>query len=650
MDYNCYWRNREKASFAACVAGMRKAATGEHNLVADPRFAGPATGDYRLLPESPCLKIGPGGENCGAFGAVGPDFKDVEPPVVAVTLAPPAKRAGGAGELYFERDPWIGGGRNLVRELSGDEHAEEWLTSEPFLGLMIGVEDAVSKPVEMKLRIGNGEWSKPEPYAVRKEIAFPAGAATASVSLTVSDAAGNWSAPRTVMARLLNKGPALKGKPVSYANNSGVVVAFETDTPCLARIEYGPDKKYGPVLEQPKDVHHSWTSSDGGDYVAIRSNPRVTHHLVLLTPAVVAGKTYHYRLALEDELGNKSATADATFTVGGEGKSYFVSPQGEDTDTPSTREKPWRTIQFAVDRALPGDRVVLLPGVYAGETKLTHGGVKGTPISIEADRAGTAILDGRREVQSCLQLERAPEVAIKGLEIRWFEHSGVYVVDSPNVSVLNCRIWNDFWGAVWLEGYGIFAHRSPGMTVDHNVIYGFEYGIFLVQSAQSRVTFNTVLYNLYSAAGYAYSAEGTVSRNNSFAYSGNDQYIVQYADRKEMATFDSDYNNIGTNIEESFRLGAAYGQGAVGAPEEFVVKDAFINAHHNSAALVAENGKRYQSLKVWQAATGQDKHTIFADPMYADAEHFDFRLKPGSPNIGAGENGATIGALGVKAQ
>ena len=648
MDYNCYWRNSEKASFETCVAAMRKAGTGEHNLVANPRFAGPATGDYRLLPGSPCLKMGPGGENCGAFGVVGPDFKDVEPPVVAVTLAPPAKRSGGAGELYFERDPWIGGGRNLVRELSGDEHAEEWLTSEPFLGLMIGAEDAVSKPAQMKLRVGNGEWSKPEPYATWKEVPFPAGAALASVSLSVSDAEGNWSAPKTIMARLLNKRPALKGKPAIYANNSGVVIAFETDSACLARIEYGPDRKYGSVLEQPKDVQHSWISSDGGDYVATRSNPRVTNHLVLVTPAVVTGKTYHYRLALEDELGNKSVTEDATFTVGGEGKSYFVSPQGEDADAPPTREKPWRTIQFAVDRALPGDRVILLPGFYAGETKLTHGGMKDAPITIESDQPDTVILDARHESQSCLQLERAPEMVIKGLEIRWFAHSGVYVVDSPNVSVLNCRIWNDFWGSVWLEGYGIFAHRSPGMTVDHNVIYGFEFGILLVQSAHSRVTFNTILQNLYGAVGYAYSVEGTVARNNSFAYSGTDQYIVQYGDRKEMATFDSDYNNIGTRIGESYRPGATYDQGAVGAPEEFVAKDAFINAHHNSKALLAENGKRYQSLKAWQEATGKDKHTIFADPTYADAEHFDFRLKPGSPNIGAGENGATIGALGVK--
>jgi hypothetical protein len=37
--------------------------------------------------------------------------------------------------------------------------------------------------------------------------------------------------------------------------------------------------------------------------------------------------------------------------------------------------------------------------------------------------------------------------------------------------------------------------------------------------------------------------------------------------------------------------------------------------------------------------------TVWANPRQRDVVAFDFRLRPDSPNIGAGERGTTIGAL-----
>jgi len=52
-------------------------------------------------------------------------------------------------------------------------------------------------------------------------------------------------------------------------------------------------------------------------------------------------------------------------------------------------------------------------------------------------------------------------------------------------------------------------------------------------------------------------------------------------------------------------------------------------------------------LKTWQAKSPYDHHSLYADPMFVDPKKGDFRLKPGSPAIGAGVNGETVGALGV---
>jgi len=110
---------------------------------------------------------------------------------------------------------------------------------------------------------------------------------------------------------------------------------------------------------------------------------------------------------------------------------------------------------------------------------------------------------------------------------------------------------------------------------------------------------------------------------------------VVYADEKELDTFDSDYNNLGAKLRNP------------DPGDEIDPQDPFFRSH-GSKAVISLNGERYNSLRAWQEATGQDAHSIFADPKYVDPENWDFRLQPDSPNLGGGEGGATIGALGVK--
>ena len=55
VDYNCLWLPRSNDEFFRSFDGPRLVGAGLHDFVADPRFAGPAKNDYRLLPDSPCV-------------------------------------------------------------------------------------------------------------------------------------------------------------------------------------------------------------------------------------------------------------------------------------------------------------------------------------------------------------------------------------------------------------------------------------------------------------------------------------------------------------------------------------------------------------------------------------------------------------------
>ncbi len=84
----------------------------------------------------------------------------------------------------------------------------------------------------------------------------------------------------------------------------------------------------------------------------------------------------------------------------GAGKSIYVAPGGNDNNS-GTIDKPFKTIQAAVDRAWAGDTVYVHSGTYSEAVKITHSGSNANPITIKAFPGETPIIDGRAGVD-CL--------------------------------------------------------------------------------------------------------------------------------------------------------------------------------------------------------------------------------------------------------
>ena len=98
----------------------------------------------------------------------------------------------------------------------------------------------------------------------------------------------------------------------------------------------------------------------------------------------------------------------------------FVSPGGND-QAPGTIDRPFRTIQRAVDGMAPGDTCWLREGVYRETVTLKQSGTKERPIHIRAYPGELPILDGTEPIAGPWRRERdgifAAKTAIKTAQL-----------------------------------------------------------------------------------------------------------------------------------------------------------------------------------------------------------------------------------------
>jgi len=315
--------------------------------------------------------------------------------------------------------------------------------------------------------------------------------------------------------------------------------------------------------------------------------------------------------------------------------------KGRDDPAGGAESAPLKSLQFALNHANPGDRVLLLPGVHFGPCFLNHGGTKEAPIVIEGSPQGGAVIDGMKlHDDANLALEDAPHVIIRNIEIRWFKEAGLSVKKSPDVRVERCVFWNNDWSSGRRIGIGMVVMDSPRFVVDHCLLYAMNDGFSIWRSPGFRITHVTCAMMLHRAARLIDTVAHSVFMNNSFTFTGNDHLAIR-ATPEEMKTFQCDYNNLAMYVRSIAPSRPAPDEDIKPDPSDFF-------RTRESKAVMSLNGERYYSLREWREKTGKDMNSIYKHPRYADPQNRDFRLLPDSPNIGAGKDGATLGALGVK--
>ncbi|MBM4050227.1 MAG: right-handed parallel beta-helix repeat-containing protein, partial [Planctomycetes bacterium] len=340
LDHNVFWWPRDPRVFQQRTEVIRGANRGKFNVLADPRFVNPERGDYRLLPDSPALAVKDAdGRPAGAFGPAPTEAAKEIAPSNALAFEADTMPYGAHGEETFDRDPWLGGGTTRVRQLFKHEALVKRLTGQRRAALSPRAFDTPGQIVATRLTIAD-QPTQELPYSFAQTIELPDKDGDYRVRVQVKNDRGVWSEPVEAVFRLDRQPPQLVGEPVVTASDHGLVVAFQSDEPCLATVAFGPTEKYGKVAEMPKFVKRSWESSEGGERIETWTIPRTDFAMAIPRPQVGTGERIHLRVSLKDPGGLQAESRDFTAVVQGPSRTLFVSPQGKDAPGHGTKQAP----------------------------------------------------------------------------------------------------------------------------------------------------------------------------------------------------------------------------------------------------------------------------------------------------------------------
>ena len=321
---------------------------------------------------------------------------------------------------------------------------------------------------------------------------------------------------------------------------------------------------------------------------------------------------------------------------------HYVSPQGSDKQDGRTAATAWRSLRRACMEAIPGDTVLIAPGVYEDPIRPLFSGLPGRRITFRRNGEGEVLVHGRSIRSTLVELRQRSHVTVDGL---------TFVCDMPyghpseiislwhgkDIEILNCRTHKV--GSVGSpkarKALGlrpsmgaVLAVDVHGLRLEGNVFSGQHYPIRTYDATNLTIKNNTFAHTLKMHICLNDPCDNVVIRNNIFYQEEgrNNPYIfLRLASMDAKIRID---HNIFTPAPK-MKIGNIQLRIKEGPKFRKIMK---VDA---------------KTLDVWQKQSGYDRHSLFADPMLVDPAKGDFRLKPGSPAIGAGADGADIGACGV---
>jgi Right handed beta helix region len=298
-----------------------------------------------------------------------------------------------------------------------------------------------------------------------------------------------------------------------------------------------------------------------------------------------------------------------------EGRTFYVSNSGSNGN-PGTAQRPWRTIQRALDTLRPGQSALVRSGTYVEDLDMRRSGRRSAPITVAGYPGERPVLRSAGghplEVSSSggyfrfrrFVIERHPgssggnidiygrHVEIAGNIVRYGRDQGIYTAEeSAHVRILRNRIHHNGEG-IDHQSHGIYLQGDDHL-VANNLIHDHPEGFGIQvydEGSRARVVNNTVVGSGHSGivVGGSGGVHDVAIRNNIFAF--NSKWGIQH---------DSDCPH-GTVADHNVLYGNRWGAVQRGCP-----------------GLRRAGGNRGGA------------------PRFANLAHGDLRLRPGSAAVGA---------------
>jgi len=608
VDENLIWLVRGLAAMNDSIKFFSEQRMGSGNLATEPLFANPKSGDYRLLPGSPAVSAG-------------------------------WRQASDRRQVWQPGDPYLPSLRVEVPSISAKQG---WLqghvmTSTPKLRVKLAGYGLGALQLTRVKILSEGQELSSETHEFRNEevIQLPELKGTYVASIAVMDGMGVWSDGRDLPIQ--NGIPVLGfDRVITVTNRDGFVVFNPDNLGFPQSIRYR--KKGSSDWVEGFDTGKTYSAASDGTMRNLGAQP-------LFVNPVESGTTYEFQIVVRSsatgQVREYTASPVLTATAIGEPFVYHVSPQGLDQPGRGARSEPLQTLQYALDRSLPGDTIRLLPGVYHGAVVMVHHGTRAHPIKIEAEQPGTVILTGDKETGTVLLLLGAAHVKVSGLNIQWAKRSGLVCEKCDSVEITGNYLINTRLGAHDQMGQGIRISDSRDTWVHHNVIHGWWSGLGLTRAPGTMIVNNTILDTALTGIAIGSGSQGSKITFNSINFTGN--HALEFAAQDlNYSDFVIDYNNYGTTFQSAKRILADPDTVFPRAYPFLRDSREFIYSY----SPLPELGKSVlHSFAEWKKASGHDKHSIFADPLWVDPLVGRFDVRAGSQNLLP--DGHFIGAKGV---